>query len=69
MLDFNPLSTSADIEKRGVPESSERKAIQIAFPTGNSPRKRADGARRTAANQHTLPDHVNNLCFLMQNMP
>jgi hypothetical protein len=36
---------------------------------GNAPRKRADGAKRTTANQHTLPDHINNLFVLIQNLP
>jgi hypothetical protein len=44
-------------------------ALKKAYLTGKSSKKRADGARRTAANQHTLPDRINNLCFLTQNMP
>jgi len=50
-------------KKRGVPERSARKVLQITFRTGKLPGKRADGVRRTAANQHTLPDRISNLCF------
>jgi hypothetical protein len=63
MLDFNSLSTSEDIAKKSVPERSARKAPQIVFPTGKPSKKRADCSKRTAANQHTLPDHINNLFF------
>jgi len=37
-----------------VPDRSVRKAPQNAFRTGKSPRKRADGARRIAADLHTV---------------
>jgi hypothetical protein len=36
-------------------ERPELKALQIAYPTGKAPSKKADSAKRTTANQHTLP--------------
>jgi hypothetical protein len=50
-------------QRRGVPERPARKAPQNTFLSGKSPRKRADGAKRIAADPHTLPDNINNLFF------
>jgi hypothetical protein len=38
MLDFNPLSTSADIEKRGVPERREKR-FKLPYRRATRPAK------------------------------
>lgn len=57
------------VVKKACSRGVSGKRLQVPFGTGNSPRKRADGARKIAADLNTLPDHINNHCFLMQNMP
>ena len=42
------------VRKKDVPVRSVRKVPQNIFRTGKSPRKRADGARRIAADPHTV---------------